>query len=303
MISSTFINLKFNRQAKGGFSLLEVTVVLIITTFLISAVIPQLIKGYSVNAANKVALDMAAIEEASRAYYIANNSWPADIAALQAGEYLPSSWNATNPFGYAATTPANYSYNISSNPSMLTVSTTVPVAAQPTIQNLLPVTSVSGNTIFSSVSVPGASSVVPAGIIAAWSGTIATIPAGWTLCNGVTVERSNGSGTTTPPDLRNQFIVGASQDNGGVAMTGVTGSLTQSGNGQLPATTVTVTPASGLYFSVTAEFGGTPGYYAGEARSYGGPWGSPLPDILSGSFGSGSVNVAVYYTLAFIMKI
>lgn len=40
---------------------------------------------------------------------------------------------------------------------------------------------------------------IPAGIIAAWSGTIATIPTGWVLCDG-----TNGT-----PDLRGRFIVGA----------------------------------------------------------------------------------------------
>ena len=37
------------------------------------------------------------------------------------------------------------------------------------------------------------------GMIMMWSGSIATIPSGWALCNG-----SNGT-----PDLRNRFIVGA----------------------------------------------------------------------------------------------
>ena len=40
---------------------------------------------------------------------------------------------------------------------------------------------------------------IPAGLITMWSGSIATIPAGWALCNG-------SSGT---PDLRNRFIVAA----------------------------------------------------------------------------------------------
>jgi hypothetical protein len=40
---------------------------------------------------------------------------------------------------------------------------------------------------------------IPAGLITMWSGSIATIPAGWALCNGT-------SGT---PDLRSRFIVGA----------------------------------------------------------------------------------------------
>jgi hypothetical protein len=52
-----------------------------------------------------------------------------------------------------------------------------------------------------------------------WSGTVATIPAGWLLCNG-------SSGT---PDLRDRFIIGARQDDAGTAKTNVTGALTQSG--------------------------------------------------------------------------
>jgi hypothetical protein len=41
--------------------------------------------------------------------------------------------------------------------------------------------------------------IIPAGIISMWSGSIATIPTGWLICDGT-------SGT---PDLRNRFIVGA----------------------------------------------------------------------------------------------
>ena len=40
---------------------------------------------------------------------------------------------------------------------------------------------------------------IPAGLISLWSGSIASIPAGWALCNGT-------SGT---PDLRDRFVVGA----------------------------------------------------------------------------------------------
>jgi len=57
------------------------------------------------------------------------------------------------------------------------------------------------------------------GMIILWSGTIATIPSGWVLCNG-----SNGT-----PDLRDKFIVGAKQDDSGIAKTNVSGSLTISG--------------------------------------------------------------------------
>jgi hypothetical protein len=41
--------------------------------------------------------------------------------------------------------------------------------------------------------------LIPAGLITMWSGSVASIPAGWLLCNGA-------SGT---PDLRDRFVVGA----------------------------------------------------------------------------------------------
>jgi len=44
---------------------------------------------------------------------------------------------------------------------------------------------------------------IPRGGIIMWSGSVASIPAGWALCNGQTI-----SGLITP-DLRNRFIVGA----------------------------------------------------------------------------------------------
>ena len=40
---------------------------------------------------------------------------------------------------------------------------------------------------------------IPSGVILLWSGSVATIPSGWALCDG-------SSGT---PDLRNRFVVGA----------------------------------------------------------------------------------------------
>ena len=64
-----------------------------------------------------------------------------------------------------------------------------------------------------------ASAVFPSGGIIMWSGSIANIPAGWLLCNG-----SNNT-----PDLRDRFIIGASQDEAGTAKTNVTGSLTTTG--------------------------------------------------------------------------
>lgn len=57
------------------------------------------------------------------------------------------------------------------------------------------------------VIVPGA---VPAGCIVMWAGTLASIPAGWLLCDG--------SGGT--PDLRSVFVKGAAAGQGGGATGG-----------------------------------------------------------------------------------
>jgi microcystin-dependent protein len=40
---------------------------------------------------------------------------------------------------------------------------------------------------------------VPAGVIAIWSGSVASIPAGWVICDG----------TSSTPDLRDRFVIGA----------------------------------------------------------------------------------------------
>lgn len=92
---------------------------------------------------------------------------------------------------------------------------------------------------------------LPAGMITLWSGSIASIPAGWALCNGA-------SGT---PDLRDRFVVGAGSTyavgaTGGAAnhnhaitvdsaATGLTiGTTTANvnGDGDPPAALLTATP-------------------------------------------------------------
>jgi hypothetical protein len=60
---------------------------------------------------------------------------------------------------------------------------------------------------------------VPSGLISMWSGSIASIPTGWVLCNG----------SNSTPDLRNKFIIGAHSDTAGVAYTTITGSNTTTG--------------------------------------------------------------------------
>jgi len=75
--------------------------------------------------------------------------------------------------------------------------------------------------------------VLPAGIIVMWSGTLATIPAGWALCNG----------TQGTPDLRDKFIKGWSQ---GVNPGGTGGSVSNTPVGAISAPTFTGTPFSSV---------------------------------------------------------
>lgn len=60
---------------------------------------------------------------------------------------------------------------------------------------------------------------IPSGCIIMWSGTIATIPAGYVLCDG----------NNSTPDLRNRFIVCADADDAGVAKTTIAGAASQYG--------------------------------------------------------------------------
>jgi microcystin-dependent protein len=101
---------------------------------------------------------------------------------------------------------------------------------------------------------------IPSGVILLWSGSVATIPSGWALCNG-----SNGT-----PDLRNRFVVGAGStysvgDTGGSA----TSTLTTN---ELPAHTHSLSASgttSGQSAGHTHTFSGTTGgMSANESHSH-----------------------------------
>lgn len=51
--------------------------------------------------------------------------------------------------------------------------------------------------------------LVPVGGILIWSGSSASIPAGWVLCDGGTYSKLDGSGNITTPNLKDRFVVGA----------------------------------------------------------------------------------------------
>jgi len=143
---------------------------------------------------------------------------------------------------------------------------------------------------------------VPAGIITMWSGTIATIPSGWLLCNG-------SSGT---PDLRNRFVIGAFQDTAGVAYTTITGSDTQTGGSKdaiVVSHTHTLTDPGHTHSVVVGNQGTVNGSVSGGG-SIAVPGSSTLTTAsnttgitvaTAGSSGT-NANLVPYYALAYIMK-
>ena len=147
--------------------------------------------------------------------------------------------------------------------------------------------------------------IIPTGVIVMWSGSIASIPSGWALCNG-----TNGT-----PDLRNKFIIGASVDVSGQSQTGVTGANTKTG-GTKDAIVVSHThPITdpGHIHSITA-FGtgvsiGNPiqtGSVARDNLQYNfSPTNSSTTGITINSQGSSGTNqnLPPYYALAYIMKL
>lgn len=68
--------------------------------------------------------------------------------------------------------------------------------------------------------------LLPIGLITIWYGSNLTVPAGWAICNGQTVTRSDGAGTITTPNLVDRVVIGA----GTTAAQGATaGAATASG--------------------------------------------------------------------------
>ena len=95
----------------------------------------------------------------------------------------------------------------------------------------------------SQVDMSGLAGVVPVGGIIIWSGSIASIPATWALCDGT----ANSPG----PDLRDKFVVGAKQDEGGIAKTNIEGTLTQSGGTTAHSHPFTISDHTGLTHGLT----------------------------------------------------
>ena len=150
---------------------------------------------------------------------------------------------------------------------------------------------------------------IPSGLISMWSGSIASIPSGWVLCNG----------SNSTPDLRNRFIIGAHSDTASVAYSTVTGSNTQTGGTKdaavvshtHTATSVVTDPGHTHVQGGNGALcpgGGSQEPLGASASVYGFSTQSAVTSIsvattnaTAGSSGTDQ-NLPPYYALAYIMK-
>jgi hypothetical protein len=135
---------------------------------------------------------------------------------------------------------------------------------------------------------------IPSGLISLWSGSIASIPSGWLLCNGT-------SGT---PDLRDRFIVGAGSTYAVAATGGSANAIVVS-----HTHTATVTdPGHAHTVTNVWQFGsgynpnGAGAFFANANPSTNtATTGITVANSTTGASGT-NANLPPYYALAYIMK-
>jgi hypothetical protein len=130
-----------------------------------------------------------------------------------------------------------------------------------------------------------------AGMIMLWSGSSATIPTGWLLCDG----------SSSTPDLRNRFVVGATS-------TYAVGATGGSADAIVVSHTHTATVTDPGHFHAVARglgaagtggdalLNGTSGYNTQSATT-----GITVANSTTGSSGT-NANLPPYYALCYIMK-
>jgi hypothetical protein len=135
---------------------------------------------------------------------------------------------------------------------------------------------------------------VPSGLIAIWSGSIATIPSGWVLCNGT-------SGT---PDLRDRFVVGAGSTYAVAATGGSANAIVVSHTHTATVTDPghTHTYGQGERVQVGNDNGTAYDAETGSAfTTQSSTTGISVSNSTTGSSGT-NANLPPYYALAYIMK-
>jgi hypothetical protein len=184
---------------------------------------------------------------------------------------------------------------------------TSPVVSGGTINNAVIGGTTPANATVVNLTVTGTTTgitTIPSGVIVMWSGSIASIPAGWYLCNG----------SNSTPDLRDRFIVGAGSTYAVAATGGSANAIAVAHTHTFSATTDTAGSHSHTYHSGAGNGSGTleairslwavDGSGYNESVIY--PAGNHQHTLSGTTASAGSsgtnANLPPYYALAYIMK-
>lgn len=134
---------------------------------------------------------------------------------------------------------------------------------------------------------------IPSGGIIIWSGSSASIPSGWYLCNG-----SNGT-----PDLRNRFLVGAGSTYAVGATGGSADAIVVSHTHSATDSGHTHTTFNGSNLNSNVTNGGVAGTVT-RGSTYSNETNSASANISVSTTGSSGTNANLppYYALCYIMK-
>lgn len=142
---------------------------------------------------------------------------------------------------------------------------------------------------------PSSVALVPSGVIVMWSGSIATIPTGWLICDGT-------SGT---PNLRDRFVVGAGSTYAVAATGGSADAITVSHTHTATVTDPGHTHSTQYLYSFTGGGAGVNfacnNYNSGSYDLTTSTTGISVANSSTGSSGT-NANLPPYYALAYIMK-
>jgi hypothetical protein len=141
--------------------------------------------------------------------------------------------------------------------------------------------------------------IIPSGVIVMWSGSVASVPSGWFLCDGA----------NSTPDLRNRFIVGAGST---YSVAGTGGSADAIVVSHTHTATVTdpshahgagiTAPGNIAHASISNSImGSTSGIEAFKNYIQSNTTGITVSNSTTGSSGT-NANLPPYYALAYIMK-
>ena len=137
-------------------------------------------------------------------------------------------------------------------------------------------------------SITGSSAGIPSGVIMLWSGAANAIPTGYVLCDG----------NNSTPDLRDKFVVGASNSTGDNTYPGLSPNATPGGS----ADATLVSHSHTINYYEENQDSGDPARFTPYRQSEANTYSSGTQSTNSQGSSATNANLPPYYALCYIMK-